>query len=210
MALTNDAKPLKSLPYDIAKKIISKDILQKIEDDLDVDDKMSILFLMLKDYHCAFEEVFTLYKHANQGSYILSKFSQMQKEEWEDAFLEALCIVQNLHIIRKLGVCYTAVQTFYAPRIRLCSKNFSITAKCLYAMCECLNEDQTRKLLQLVKSDLPEYPDDLQVTDILELHLLYWMKIKYISISPGMVLHLVIFYILTVITIMHLSNKILY
>ncbi|XP_076181988.1 caspase-8 Dredd isoform X2 [Ptiloglossa arizonensis] len=174
---------------DIHGKKINKNILQKIEDDLDIDEKISILFLTMDNYTCGFQEIYDLLQeHKMQKSHILSKFFDKYPINWENKLLEAICIIQNKQIIQKLGLSFSILELLYLPKNRLCSRHLNSVGKCLYLLCEALTVDRIQLLLQNVKKDLIEYEKDLKDIDYLELHMLYWMQQKYISIhSDGKV-----------------------
>lgn len=188
MDLISDAQGIMTSKSNIAKGAINKLVLQKLENDLDIQEKISILFLMSKDYTVAFDEIFPLYKKSLKADFnILVEFIDKHPENWECTLLEALCTIKNREVVRKLGLCYDELVILYGVRTRLCTKNFYPTIKCLYAMCEELTETEIKHLLELAKSDLPQYAQELSTIDILELHILYWMKISYISVGSGAV-----------------------
>lgn len=182
--LSIDALPNLALNNDISKEILNKDILWKIENDCDIDEKISILFLMITDYMDGFKIIYDLLKiHQENKTYILTEFINKYPQNWENKLLEAICIIQNLQIIRKLGLSFNYLNLFYLPKNRLFSRYVNLTAKCLYLLCETLSEDKIKLLLQYVKTDIIEYNVNLKDSDFLELHMLYWMQENYISIN---------------------------
>lgn len=182
--LSIDALPNLALNNDISKEILNKDILWKIENDCDIDEKISILFLMITDYMDGFKIIYDLLKiHQENKTYILTEFINKYPQNWKNKLLEAICIIQNLQIIRKLGLSFNYLNLFYLPKNRLFSRYVNLTAKCLYLLCETLSEDKIKLLLQYVKTDIIEYNVNLKDSDFLELHMLYWMQENYISIN---------------------------
>lgn len=184
--LSIDALPNLVLNNDISK-ILNKNILCKIEDDFDIDEKISILFLMITDYMHSFKIIYDLLKiHQENKAYILTEFINKYPQNWKNKLLEAICIIQNLQIIRKLGLSFKDLDLFYLPKNRSFSRYVNLTVKCLYLLCETLSEDKIKLLLQYVKTDIIEYKVNLKDSDFLELHMLYWMHENYISINLGL------------------------
>lgn len=173
--------------YGIAKEVININILSQIEDDLDIDEKISMLFLITENYADAFEEIFNLFQKAKtESTYIITEYINNHLQNWEEKFLEAICVLNNRQIIRKLGLSLEKLDLQYYPKIRYCSKNINTIAKCLYLLCESLDKNEQKLLLNNVKSDNTNYESLLDCVDYLELHMLYWMKNNYIMISKGM------------------------
>jgi hypothetical protein len=179
---------MEMIEHDTAKTIININILRQIEDDLDIDEKISILFLIIEDYANAFSYIFNLYQRAQTESlaYIIIDYVKNYPNNWENKILEALCILDNREVIRKLRISFDDLEIQYIPKFRLSAKNINVAAKCLYEVCESLDEDEQTLLLTFVKSDNPDYEQLLVNINNLELHILYWMQIKYITISKGM------------------------
>nr|XP_034194728.1 caspase-8-like [Osmia lignaria] len=163
---------------------LNNDILEKIGYDLDIDEIISVLFLMIKNYAYSFNEVYgLLQKCKDNRSHVLVEFIKKHPENWKNKLLEALCIIQNRHIIRKLGISFKDLELLYLPKNSLCSRSVNSVAKCLYLLCEALAENNIEYLVEFVKNDLPEYEENFKDTDFLELHILYWIQRKYISID---------------------------
>ncbi|XP_012137114.1 caspase-8 Dredd isoform X2 [Megachile rotundata] len=174
-----------ALQYSISHKIdeenLSNDVLMKIGQDLDIDEIMSILFLITDNYGYSFNNVMLLSQ--DNKSQMLVKFVNNIRDNRKEKLLEALCIIQNKQIIRKLGILFDDLQLMYLPRNRVCSRHVNSVAKCLYFLCEALTENRTEHLVKCVKSDMTEYKEELKDTDFLELHIFYWLQQKYISID---------------------------
>ncbi|XP_029048123.2 uncharacterized protein LOC114878450 isoform X2 [Osmia bicornis bicornis] len=182
MCVSTDAM-LWIVPNNINEEL-NNDILEKIGHDLDIDEIISVLFLMIKNYAYSFNEIDgLLQKFKDNRSHILVEFIQNHPENWKKKLLEALCIIQNRHIIRKLGISFKDLELLYLPKNRLCSRSVNSVAKCLYLLCEALTENNIEYLVESVKNDLTEYKENFKDTDFLELHILYWIQRKYISID---------------------------
>ncbi|KAL2749618.1 caspase-8-like [Vespula maculifrons] len=191
MSLVSDAIPHMDVETNMAKKEINLDILEKIENDLDIDDIISILFLMASDYKNVFPKVFELYCKAKEhGTFVIIEVVKENQENWEDRLLESICICNNRKVIKKLGLRYEDLKKYYLSNCGLYTKQLNPIAKCLYILCESLTKEETKALLHSIKEDEiflsidkdKKYEAMLEDIDQLELHLLYWMNIGYISI----------------------------
>lgn len=186
MSLLIDAKP-SALSSNVSEDVLNKDILWKIENDLSIDEKISILFLMITDYQHSFREICDLLEnYKDHKVYILTEFINKYPENWKNKLLESICIIKNKQIIRKLGISFEDLDLFYLPKNGSYSKYLNLIAKSLYLLCEALSEDKIKLLLQNVRTDLTAYEEYLKDIDFLELHMLYWMQVNYISIYSGL------------------------
>lgn len=189
MCVSTDAM-LCIVPNNINEEELNSDILEKIGYDLDIDEIISVLFLMINDYAYSFNEVYgLLQKFKDNRSRVFVEFIKRHPENWKEKLLESLCIIQNRHIIRKLGNSFKDLELLYLPKNRLCSRYVNSLAKCLYLLCEALTESNIKYLVESVKNDLTEYQENFKDTDFLELHILYWIQQKYISIDSGLLFY---------------------
>ncbi|KAL6256107.1 hypothetical protein P5V15_012231 [Pogonomyrmex californicus] len=172
--------------YTIAKTVINVNVLRQIENDLDIDEKISVLFLIIDNYADGFNDIFKLFQEQKtKKAYIIIDYIRNHPENWEDKILEALCILNNREVIRKLGISFSDLDLQYIPQMRLSSRNINVITKCLYRLCESLNENEQQWLLNLVKCEICNYDPLLDNVHYLELHMLYWMQIGYITISKS-------------------------
>lgn len=183
MFLSVDAVPNSMLASNVSKRKLNGEIVLKLEDDLDIDEKISILFLMLNND--GYQEVYDLVqKFKRREARMLEEFINKHPEDWEHKLMESICVIKNKQIIRKLGLSSKDLNDLYLPGSK-CSRHLNPVAKCLYLLCEQISEDRIKLLLQYVKNDLVTYDENLNDTDPLELHMLYWIQQEYISIYAG-------------------------
>ncbi|XP_066603184.1 caspase-8-like [Prorops nasuta] len=160
--------------------------LKSIEEDLDIDEKISILFLMCN--HQSVEDIIHCINNTSDFNNILTQFvlNHCFFENWKHKLLEAIVLINNKKIIKKLGIPLRPLHLLYAPNILSYSKHISTLKKCLYNLCEQLNENETNVLIAAIKKDIQtEYHSGLKNISSLELHILFWHDIKYINILPG-------------------------
>ncbi|XP_011706228.1 PREDICTED: caspase-8 [Wasmannia auropunctata] len=167
------------------KTTININILRQIEDDLDLDEKISILFLIIDNYADGFNDIFKLFQMKTENVYIIVDYVKNHPENWEEKILEALCILNNREVIKKLNISFSDLNLQYIPKLTSYSRNINVIAKCLYRLCEYLNENEQKLLLNYVKSENHNYESLLDNVYYLELHMLYWMQIGYITITKG-------------------------
>ncbi|XP_071637620.1 caspase-8 isoform X1 [Temnothorax longispinosus] len=178
MSLSVDA-----IAYHAAETVININILRQIEDDLDIDEKISILFLIIDNYSDGFNNIFKLFETKTENAYVIVDYVKKHPENWKEKILEALCILNNQEVIRKLRVSFNDLNLQYVPKLIFYSRSINTVAKCLYRLCESLNENEQKLLLNNVKSENCNYEPLLDNVDYLELHMLYWIQIGYITIS---------------------------
>lgn len=182
-----DANPRFAKSINKTVEQLNFDILRQIEDDLDIDEKISILFLIIEDYTNAFKDIIYLFqKTKTENAYIIANYVEKYPNNWKDKIVEALCILNNREVIRKLHISFDQLDLHYGPNIRSYSRNINVIAKCLYRLCESLDENEQKLLLSYVKSDIFNYESLLDNVNYLELHILYWIQTGYITISKGM------------------------
>ncbi|KAL0113490.1 hypothetical protein PUN28_012562 [Cardiocondyla obscurior] len=169
--------------YSTPETVININILRQIEDDLDIDEKISILFLITDNYTNGFNEIFGLLQTRTENPYIIVDYVKNHPDNWKEKVLEALCILNNREVIKKLRISFKSLDLQYVPRFPSYSKSINVVMKCLYKLCELLDENEQKLLLNCVKSENSNYEPLLDNVEYLELHLLYWMQIGYITIS---------------------------
>ncbi|XP_036141422.1 caspase-8 isoform X2 [Monomorium pharaonis] len=174
---------LDAIACSVAETVINTNILKKIEDDLEIDEKISILFLIIDNYANGFNDIFKLLQTKTENAYIITDYVRHHPENWKEKILEAICILNNREVIRKLKLSFSDLNLKYVPNVRSYSRNLNIVAKCLYRLCESLNNVEQKLLLNCVKSENCNYEQKLDNKDYLELHMLYWIQINYITIS---------------------------
>ncbi|KAK0161189.1 hypothetical protein PV327_009687 [Microctonus hyperodae] len=161
-------------------------VLKMIENELEINEKISILFLMLDNYNC-FDKLFNLYQNykcdTNINNYIISDFIN-EITEWEDKFIEALCIVKNYKVLINLGECINNLQLKYLSRETRISYKINLGAKILHKLFDSFTTHDLEIFLNSVYKDIIK-DDRLNNINIIELHALYWIHIGYISISSG-------------------------
>jgi len=121
-----------AIAHSPAKTVTNINILRQIEKDLDIDEKISVLFLIIEDYANAFRDIFDLFQkdQKTENSYIIVDYVKKYLENWEDKILEALCILNNRDVIRKLRISFEKLDLHYVPKSKSYSKNINIVAKC--------------------------------------------------------------------------------
>lgn len=165
----------------VAKEKIKLEILPEIESNLDRQEKISIMFLttptdMLMHSYDIIADLLEKYE-----SNVISRWFSMSFNEknWEEKLLESLLLIQNLQIIRELGFTECEEEVFrkqFQIDEKEVSPNLNRVLKSLYALCEDLDSEEMKKLVnQFEGVDIHK--------EELELYLLYWIKTECMSVS---------------------------
>ncbi|XP_024946749.1 caspase-8 isoform X2 [Cephus cinctus] len=181
MNLTTDAQVDNLLR--IKLKNIDKDMLKHMENDLEMYEKVSLTFLLAEDMAEAYTTACKICNDINSGKYYLCEFIETLSKGWSIKLLEALCIIKTKHIIERLGYSYAELEKYFSPDIEYYTHRINKLIKLLFILCEYLNEKQTELLLRYMKEDGIHMTDELKDMQLLEVHILYWAKSGYISIS---------------------------
>lgn len=146
--------------------------------DLDDEDLTSIIFLMTDLKNCT-----SASKVMNKSRNEKYEFIQNQKN-WEEKLLEALIETQNFNIILKLGFSKKEIERirkFYSDT--LWGTNLNMVIKLLYQISDNLVEIDAKKLVDEVNTDLRISLNNVSLS--LEMHILRWIRQKFINIEKG-------------------------
>lgn len=179
MSLLTDASVC-SNHVNLAKDKIKIKFLTEIEKDLETYEKISIIFLMTSPEYLihAYEKITDLLER-NKNGMIQEWIETSPKNDWEEKLLEALLIIKNIEVIKKLGFTKEE-QVIFEQRFQvekpLVSPHLNRVLKALYYLCNDLNNEQTKSLI-----------DKFQTRDVqreeLEVFLLFWIRKELISVS---------------------------
>ncbi|XP_046994211.1 caspase-8 isoform X1 [Schistocerca americana] len=168
---------------------ITPDQVSDIEKELDFYEKIALVFLLYDNEDLALQRI----KVAKQSNRIglISDWARLESStnpHWHDKFLEALCIIQNYKLIRKLGFSRSDVDLRFLPDNNETSVYVHIVRKALYILCESLDGSQSVQLLNHLKRKLVESghaPEDLWAfdPDLLEIALLQMMSLRFLNVG---------------------------
>ncbi|XP_063982338.1 caspase-8-like isoform X2 [Diachasmimorpha longicaudata] len=185
--LVTDALPAQiNIPESDQDLEIDLEVLKSIEKALEDYEKLSLLFLILEDFHC-FKDVSAAFCKQNVED-ILSRFVE-KIDNWQTKFFEALCITKSKREIRMLGKNYEELETIYVPQVMTTDPSISSRprvhpgARMLFQLFDDVLDDQQRELL-LKKIYGEIRPPELKNDDPLEIHALYWVEQDYIALYP--------------------------
>ncbi|XP_034933673.1 caspase-8 isoform X2 [Chelonus insularis] len=182
--LATDAVPSKLLPISnqtSSPEELNKKILRLIEHELDIEEKFSILFLMLDDFYC-FNDLMAIYLQNGHSDIIIQHLKKISN--WKDKFIEALCIINNQKIITSLGLLMKDLELIHYPFSSRIVSKINVGAKILYKCFESLGVKDQALLLNAIYKNI-EKDERLKNVEILELHALYWISVGYITIKPN-------------------------
>ncbi|VEN36104.1 unnamed protein product [Callosobruchus maculatus] len=182
---TADASLSKSVCLPDPQAIITLDKVSIIQKHLDEQDMISLVYLLFDQPLYALQEI-ALWRieKDRQVLYEWASLSSGKGYIWKNQLLEALCILRNYHILKKLGydkehlinfLPHSPYATVYVNKLR----------KMLYIICEKLDSSKTEVLLEYVRKDYMHKSMELNEFNMdpiaLELYLLYWESCDYIK-----------------------------
>lgn len=177
---TTDAAPRLAnaiIPTDLINPVV----MRGVETHLDKYERVSCLFLLIDNYETGYEDVIRLGKSDD----VVSKYIKTHRvNDWEAKIVEILCLIQNNEVLYNLGVTPTDAQSICLSNVSELAYKVDKVAKVFYKMFESLTKEKTSELLNTVYKDVP-IPDDQDwiVEDSLEMHLLWWIKNRFITIN---------------------------
>ncbi|KAF4530439.1 hypothetical protein B566_EDAN018572, partial [Ephemera danica] len=160
----------------------SIDLVEKVEKTLLEDEKISLIFLLFGDDKAAL-------KIAKECSSPLIDWVSQQSGGIEDkkcinTFLEALAIVGNFELLSKL-FCINKKEANerFLPNSNHSSLYVPLLRKCLYHMCEEMNEEDCLIFLDAMHQSPPVLDEEKYNPLNLEIYFLHWLADGVISAS---------------------------
>lgn len=176
------ADAISSFPIaNLAEDKINLTKLKEIENYLDRQEKISIMFLTtpIKIVSHSYDLISNLLK--NHENCVISQWFLLEfnKTNWEEKLLESLLLIQNLQIIRYLGFTEYEEELFrkqFQIKEKEVSPNLNRVLKSLYLLCEDVCDEEMKKVVNQCGGN------DIRQKEF-ELYLLYWIQNNRISIS---------------------------
>uniref|UniRef100_A0A1B6MSE2 Caspase family p20 domain-containing protein n=2 Tax=Graphocephala atropunctata TaxID=36148 RepID=A0A1B6MSE2_9HEMI len=172
---------------------ITFQIVEKIERDVDLNDMISLIFLLFDSY-VALQEIFSMlrnYEVHGQRNVVNDKLSAWARHQahnqpasWRMKLLEGLAVLQSYDILQKLGYSRDRVDNEFCPRSNE-TRFLDKAKKMLFLLCDRLSGEQAIQLITLVRVEA-KFADDITVrcnTINMELHILFWLTQDVISID---------------------------
>ena len=179
MSLITDARICNN-SANLAKDKIKIKVLPEVERDLDMSEKISLAFLMssLECLDQSYDKITELLER-NKDGMLLEWIETSPQKDWEEKLLEALFIIKNREVIKKLGFTNEEQDLFkkrYQIEEKRISPNLNRVIKTLYYLCEDLSDEKTASLMSKFQTH------EFQRKE-LELFLLFLIKKKFICVS---------------------------
>ncbi|XP_044735325.1 caspase-8-like [Chrysoperla carnea] len=167
--------------------------INRLEEDLDFYEIVSLVFLLYDNAHTALEQLsiakVTAGVTGNQVGLISEWVRSVQNNnpKWQETLLEALTNVQCYKVLRKLEFSKVEMKERFLPLNYECTINLHPVKKALYRLCEDLDKDVIDTLVKNVQCDLMAQNEQQSIFTIdnqyLEMHILNWMSKRYINIA---------------------------
>ncbi|XP_018319384.1 caspase-8 isoform X2 [Agrilus planipennis] len=167
--------------YPIHTKHITLENLPFIEKHLDFDEKVSLVFLLYDNIQVALQTLLLL-KHGSESDVITEWAKSSQSNPyWHDKLLEALAIIQNLAIIRKLDMMED-IESRFLPRNMYGHLFVDPIKKLLYLLCEHFDSKTTKNFVSYLQNKYKDCNIHYS-SENLEITLLSLLSTKCISLD---------------------------
>lgn len=168
----------------IIEENINYSILTKVEENLDISEKVSLVFLLCDSSDLALELIHNIITgdRKSVNTTAVSDWAQRNPPKWRGKLIEALSIIQNYNELISLGFNKSDVDMHLLPYVKNTSIYINKFRKILFKFCESFTQEECTKLIDLIKVD-GAAPHNCYNDVYLEVHLLLLVKYGYISID---------------------------
>ncbi|XP_053683914.1 caspase-8 [Sabethes cyaneus] len=135
--------------------VIATEDLEFIENELDFDDKVSLLFLLYgqRNPNYLLQTLTVVCRAPNEETQLLHDWVSYVKDEWQSELLEALVIIQANLCLLKTGFDDVELKERFLPHIAELATCVNPVLKGLYLLCEKMDDNVTAKLLDYLKQN---------------------------------------------------------
>lgn len=121
---------------------------------LDLDEKISLVYLLYENPVDALEELYRVQKH--ESKYPITDWAVHENKFnnfWKRKLVEALAIIQDYRILKVLGCDKKQVKDTYLPSNRVTTSSINPLRKMLFCIFDNLTCDNRKRFLALVEKD---------------------------------------------------------
>lgn len=158
---------------------------------------MSLIFLLYENVDVALQYILQI--ESGVSKLVLVEWAAQGNPYWPNKFIEAVSIIQNFRVLKKLGRCNKLARSciklsvlglekekiniHYLPHNRNVSLFVEKIRKYLYWICEDYDQSETTNFILLVNQDMATkgFPVGSFQSRYLEAYFLQWFSIRYIS-----------------------------
>uniref|UniRef100_A0A1Y1MQM3 Caspase family p20 domain-containing protein n=1 Tax=Photinus pyralis TaxID=7054 RepID=A0A1Y1MQM3_PHOPY len=151
---------------------------------LDMMEKVSLVYLLYDDIEIALQHLIQLQRGAIFEVIVeWVRHAEKTGRQWQTKLIEALTIIQNFHLIYKLGYNRKEVCERFLPSNSETSLFVDLYKKKLYCICEKMTNAQMETFLGHVQKDFNTKKLKYMNFPVpyMEMYLLHWISSKYIS-----------------------------
>ncbi|XP_074025443.1 death related ced-3/Nedd2-like caspase isoform X2 [Leptinotarsa decemlineata] len=185
--MTLDAALRTNVSLPKANEVLNKDKVLDIENSLDTEEIVSLVFLLFEDIPYALQELHSLLNGSPDKKilYNWASIQEVRQTNWKNQFVEALCVIKNYESLRKLGFRKEPTIDHFLPHNGAASIHLNKIKKAAYLICENLDSAKTKTLLDYVETQFPEENTlfNKYNADYLELCFMNWEVTKKIKLS---------------------------
>lgn len=161
-------------------KVTPQVVESVVEPLLSINELISLVFLLF-DSRNALQVIITLIAAGPEFFYRgkISEWARSQPNNWQGMLLEALTLIQNYQILKKLGYKKEDIKTRFQPSHNV-TLYISRVKKMLYRMMECLTAHDVSELFQFNEKFQSTYDPEYKY---MEFHVLFWVDQGHINID---------------------------
>lgn len=166
------------------------DVLQHLENDLLLEEKIALVFLLYDDVPVAQERLFLTYKASKENTScqllqmnLLHDWALGSGPFWKEKLVEGLLILKSFSNLKKLDLDLDLLIKHFLPYCLQTSLFIHPMKKVLYSVCESLDTKDTKSVVSAVLRDCPSVKLELLDFEYLEYFLLKLFRHQYIHLG---------------------------
>ncbi|KAG5896722.1 hypothetical protein JTB14_014598 [Gonioctena quinquepunctata] len=183
--LTTDAALRTNASLPKADEVLNIDRVLTIENSLDTEEIVSLVFLLFEDTRFALQDLYVFLRGSpKKPLHSWAVVQEGRKANWQNQFIEALCIIKNYEVLKDLGYKKDAVITHFLPHNGLTCIHLNKIKKVCFLICEHLNHEKTKTLIEHAMKKVPEQNKQIGGFDpqFLEICFMNWEVTKSVTL----------------------------
>lgn len=151
--------------------------------------QVSVVFLLCANdrnqYKTILQQLLALSLDQTKRTDLLRTWAKDRTDDWKNAILEALCLIQAKYVIHKLGFDFTELSQRFMPANHYINSHIHLIVKLLYFVCEELTVKQCKELIDYVSQKYPSVRNFVYTDngEHLEIYLMHWLLENVIDIG---------------------------
>lgn len=166
------------------------DVLQQLENDLLLEEKIALVFLLYDDVPVAQERLYLTYKASKENTScqllqmnLLHDWALRSGPFWREKLVEGLLILKSFSNLKKLDLDLDLLIKHFLPYCLQTSLFIHPMKKILYSVCESFDSKDTKSVVSTVLRDCPSIKLETLDFEYLEYFLLKLFRHQYIQLG---------------------------